>query len=266
MAALGAAQLIAFWPVWRWCAVRAADTPEGLWSLLPLAVLLLLLFGTKPSPGLVRHRLQLPTVLLLLYSGSYWFVPPLIRAAIAMLALSSWASALWRGRVIDFGIAGLLFVSLPVVTTLQVYVGFQLRLVATHLTAPVLRLAGFPVLAEGTSLNWAGNTVLVDAPCSGIKMLWAGFFLTFALASFLRLDNARCLIAVLGTFVVVVLGNVFRAVGLFYLESRIIEGPGWAHDAMGALAFVLTALLLVALITVLERIRRCVRSTCSLAS
>lgn len=263
---LAAVQLAAFWPVWKWCAIRAAETPEGPWCLVPLGVLVVLIVKQRPRGDLDGSSLTIPSVLTLLYAGIFHFVPPLIRAIIAMLAIASTLSRLYRNRRLDFGIAGLLLVALPVVTTLQVYAGYHLRLLATELTAPLLRLSGFSVVAEGTALNWAGQPILVDAPCSGIKMLWAGFFLTFSLASALRLGNARCVAAALATLVAVVVGNVLRAAGLFFLEARVIEGPAWAHDALGGVAFLLTALFLFALVHVVGRVNRCVPSTSPAAS
>lgn len=238
-----ALQFAAFWPVWIWAVDRARTTPEGLWCLVPIAWLVVLVLRDRDdfAPGL-------PSILFLAaYAATFVFVPPIVRATIAMLSLAC------RRSRFDFAIAGLLLVSLPVVTTLQVYVGFHLRLLATWATVPLLRMAGYAVGAEGTALRWGDQIVLVDGPCSGIKMLWVGFVLAFALAAWRKLGNFRCLAAAAITLVAVLAGNVLRAAGLFFLETGIVEGPRWAHDGAGGVAFLLVAVVIVAAVLRLSR-------------
>lgn len=72
-------------------------------------------------------------------------------------------------------------------------------------------------------------------------MLWVGLFLACALASFYDLRPLKTLYALMSAFVAIIVGNIFRAVALFYLEAGVIESPAWAHDYVGLVAFVIIA-------------------------
>ena len=123
---------------------------------------------------------------------------------------------------------------------------------AATLAAYLLNLTGFGVIAEGTLLNWGGQLVEIDAPCSGIKMLWAGGYLAAVLACLHGLKATRVLLLGLGTAVCVVAGNALRAAALFYLEAGIVPLPSWSHNATGIVVFAATALLVL---TFAERLR-----------
>src|SRR5262249_56884850 len=122
--------------------------------------------------------------LLLCSSALFHFLAPLPRAAIAATAIAATVSSMRFGRRLHLGVWGLLLLALPVVASLQFYLGFPMRAVVAKLAAPMLQINGFAVVAEGASLNWNGDPILIDAPCSGVKMLWTGFYLTCALASY----------------------------------------------------------------------------------
>jgi hypothetical protein len=77
------------------------------------------------------------------------------------------------------GVVMLLSLALPWVATLQFVAGYPLRVVVAMGAEKVLRLMGVLVTREGTDLWYEGVAVGVDAPCSGIRMLW---FLLFAAA------------------------------------------------------------------------------------
>src|SRR5690606_31711754 len=115
------------------------------------------------------------------YAAGYHFLPPLVRAGLAALALGL-ALSRWRfGVWLHPGVTGLLLLSLPVVPTLQFYLGYPMRWLVAALASAMLRLAGYAVRPEGACLDWAGKLVALDAPCSGVRMLWAGLFLAMAL-------------------------------------------------------------------------------------
>lgn len=125
------------------------------------------------------------------------------------------------------------------IASLQFYLGYPLRLATTALCAPLLRVFGLHVTAEATTLHWAGETVIVDAPCSGIHMLWTGLFMAAALSCWQRLENRRALRLLRWASFAVFTTNVLRATALFCIEAGIWPSPAWAHEGVGLALFAL---------------------------
>ena len=175
-------QLIAFWEVWQWYVSRAVYSWDQPWGLLAfVAAFAFLLVSRKPLPrrraftSCCRHCSSLFTPRLI--SSCRRSRERRSRLQPSQLTLSS----LRFGRTFHPGLFGLFYLSLPALPTLQFFGGYPMRVVVAELTAPILRIGGFAVIPEGTCLNWAGQLIWIDAPCSGIKMLWVGMFLTFVL-------------------------------------------------------------------------------------
>jgi exosortase/archaeosortase family protein len=157
-------------------------------------------------------------------------------------------------------IAGLLLLALPTIPLLQFYLGYPLRVLVGAVTAPLLQFAGLSVIREGTGLQWNGQLIAIDAPCSGIRMLWAGLFLLCAGAWFYRLSARKTIVAALLALVVIVGGNMLRASALFYLEAEILPLPSFihpnvAHNGVGIVTFVITAIGIVASAQWLQRMQ-----------
>ena len=125
------------------------------------------------------------------------------------------------------------------------------------LAAPILRLGGFAVAQEGTCLNWAGKLIWIDAPCSGVRMLWVGLYLTFALVCIYELRLFKTVVLLTAALFAIIAGNVFRAVALFYFESGVFPMPAWAHDYTGLVAFALVATGIVAALYFIRREKSC---------
>ncbi|HEX4945610.1 MAG TPA: archaeosortase/exosortase family protein, partial [Blastocatellia bacterium] len=198
----------------------------------------------------------LPSALMLLYAATFHWLPPLLRAVLAVTTIGVTMSQCWLRRPLRPAIAGLFVLSLPVIPVLQFYLGYPLRVVVGAVTAPLLQLAGLTVVREGTSLNWNGQLISIDAPCSGVRMLWAGLFLLCAVAWFYRLPAGKTMLAALISLVVIVAGNILRASALFYLEAGILQmpmPPNLAHDGVGIVTFVFTAMGIIASVHWLQR-------------
>lgn len=250
-------QLLAFWEVWRWYVTRAVYSWDQPWGLLAfLAAFVFLIVSKKPLPRGERSLL-IPALLIVVYIVTYPAFPPLARATVAFTALGVTLSLLCFGKLFHPGLFGLLYLSLPALPTLQFFGGYPLRLVIAELTAPILRIGGFGVVPEGTCLNWAGQLIWIDAPCSGIKMLWVGMFLTFVLLCLYELPILKSALLVLLAFLVVIGANVFRAVALFYLEAGVLNMPSWGHEYAGVIAFVLEAAGIVSILFMLQRRNVC---------
>lgn len=254
-------QVLAFWSVWRWYFARAVYSWDQPWGVLALvAALVFLVASRKPWPQ-TQRSLILPAILVLVYVATYLTFAPLARATVVFTALAVTTSSLRFGKSFHPGLFGLVYLSLPTLPTLQFFGGYPLRVVVAELTAPLLRMSGFAVIQEGTCLNWAGQMIWIDAPCSGIKMLWVGLFLTFVVLCLYELPLLKTLLLLPLVGFVIMAANVFRAVTLFYLEAGVLSMPAWGHEYAGVIAFVLEAVGIISVVLLLGRRNVCVAGT-----
>lgn len=241
-------QLIAFWEVWQWYVSRALYSWDQPWGLLAFVAAFVVLFTSKKPLPAKAPSLLIPTLLIGVYAATYFVFPPLARAAIAFTAFAVTLTSLRFGKLFHPGVMGLFCLSLPTIPSLQFVGGYPLRIIVAQVAAPILRLGGFAVVPEGTCLNWAGKLIWIDGPCSGIKMLWVGMFLTFVLICLYDLPIVKSLLLMPMAVVVIIAGNVFRGVALFYLESGILNMPWWGHDYAGVVSFVFQGVAIVAIV------------------
>ena len=245
------ALLVGFWPVWVWYVQRLldkSDEPLGIVALLTLAVMLILhrdrLVYRAVSPALL--------VVLLLYFVSLFVAAKLFSALLAVVALGLFLSGGKITKGLTPGDWCLIVLSLPVVASLNFYLGYPLRLAVTACAVPLLNINGFAASCQGTSICWSNQVVEIDAPCSGIRMLWAGLYLAATLASLrcLTLRNGFLFMAL--SVVAALVANVLRVTSLFYLETGVISLPDQyntaVHEGVGVAVFFMLAigLLLVA--------------------
>jgi len=254
---LAGLQLLAFWEVWRWYISRAAYSWDQPWGILAFVTAFLFLLAPRKSLPSIERSLLPPALLIAAYAAATYFdFPPLARATIAFTALAVTTSSLRFGKAFHPGLFGLFYLSLPTIPTLQFFGGYPMRVVVAEVTAPILRMGGFAVVAEGTCLNWAGQLIWIDAPCSGIKMLWVGLFLTFVILCLYELPFLKTLLVLPLVGIVIMSANVFRAVALFYLETHVVELPSWGHEYAGLIAFVLEATGIIGIVFTLRRRRK----------
>jgi len=253
-------QVIAFWDVWRWYVSRAVYSWDQPWGVLALVAAVVFLVASRQPWPQTERSLLLPTLLVIFYAATYFTFGPLARATVAFTALSV-TSSLRFGKSFHPGLFGLFYLSLPTLPTLQFFGGYPLRVVVAELTAPVLRMSGFAVVPEGTCLNWAGKLIWIDAPCSGIKMLWVGLFLTFLVLCLYELPLVKTFLLLPLVGVVILATNVFRAVALFYIEAGVLNAPSWGHEYAGVIAFVLEAAAIIGIVMLLRRRNECVVAT-----
>ncbi len=232
--------VVALWPVWHWYGNRLLAAPEERAGVLALAVAVLIGWRA-PSASPPRWPLLLPALLLLAYIASVPIAPPLVRAVLGTSTLVALVSSLRLGSRLHLGLWGLALLALPVLPSLQFYLGYPLRAAVAQGAAPLLRGAGYAVLPEGACLRWGEALIAVDAPCSGVRMLWTGLFLALALAAWLRLSPWRTAAALCLAFAAVLAGNVLRATALFFPEAGVLHLPAWGHAGIGAVSFLLVA-------------------------
>src|SRR5688500_9268380 len=190
-----AALAVSLWPVWRWMALRLADGTGDMWELLAAATAMAVMVRDRAlaSPSTGSVGVWIPTAFLLAYAVSYNELSPLPRALLAMAALGTATSALWLGKRIHVGLCGLLLICLPAMASLNFYLGYPLRVAAGTIAEALLQMNGVGAVREGAQLQWSGQVVAIDAPCSGVKMLWTGAYLSLSLAAMMRLSNGRTL-------------------------------------------------------------------------
>jgi len=224
---------VACWPIARWYVARVSDGSDEPWGLAALAAALLFAPRKGWTEPLTRGRINLLSGIVGIYMVSYQWLPPLGHALLFVTALA--AAVGRRGFALAWW--ALLVLSLPLIASLQFYLGYPLRLATTALCVPLLRLGQLRVVAEATTLRWAGETVIVDAPCSGIHMLWTGLFLAAALACWQQLDTRATFRLLRRASFTVFVANVLRATALFCIEAKIWPSPSWAHEGVGLALF-----------------------------
>jgi len=226
----------ALWPHWNYVARRMVDGSDEPWGVVALATVAVLLWRDRAAFELPpRSALVAGALLATIAAIASLTLPDLAAAALAMLALGVvLVHALRRPAA---ALIALLLLALPIVASLQFYVGYPLRVAAAWGAAQLLGVFGLDVAPAGASLLWNGRTVLVDAPCAGIGMLWVGSY-TAALLSYLnRADARRTAINAVAAGVVVLLANMLRNALLFLPEARVVDWPAAAHGALGLAAF-----------------------------
>jgi exosortase/archaeosortase family protein len=245
-ATLAAAELAAFWPVYPYYAARVVDKADDPWPLVALitAVVLSLPGIARRTPLTAKH-LATPTALIVLYAAAYAWVPPLVRTLFALAALASTLCLSQEVRTSRAPLFGLFLLGAPVLSTLAFTGGYPLRWLTGQVSAALLRSCGLDVVGNGSNLEHAERIVVIDAPCSGVRMLWVGLYVTLAAAHLMRLDTLRTLLALFVAVGVVILTNALRCASLFLLEASELAVPAWTHAATGLAAF-LPALLAIA--------------------
>jgi exosortase/archaeosortase family protein len=235
--------LLASWPVLRWFAVRLGDGGDERFGLVALMLALALTPRAIWREYVTSWRLLTAGALMLLptlplaglpFAGPpFAGLPMLARALLLVMAL---AVLFCRGAG-ALGRAGLLALALPVTATLQFFAGYPLRVLTAELGRPLIALFGVATERAGVALTWSGGMVVVDAPCSGMHMLWTGGVLTCAFAAWLRLGAWRTLALGASGLVAILLGNAVRAAVLFFIESGLWNAPKWAHEGVGLAVF-----------------------------
>jgi len=230
--------LTASWPQWMWLARRAGDGSDDPWGVLALFTLVVLFSLEKDRLSLPRSA-GLAASIVLIVAGSLCLglLPPIMAAALALsgLTLLIWAMLPKKCPLTPLLILAML--ALPLVASLNFYLGYPLRWLCAQASALGLSLMGLSVTPMGAALLWNGKTVLIDTPCAGIAMLWVGMYLA-ALFSYLNAASLlRSCANLTAAVIIVVAGNILRNVLLFYKEAGLVALPHWTHEAIGLLVF-----------------------------
>lgn len=237
----------ALWPHWIYMARRTVDGSDEPWGVLALVTVAVLLVRE-------RRRLERPTRAALVAAGALAVaaalasltLPDLVAAALAMLALGVFLVHALPGRPAT-PLVALLLLALPLIASLQFYLGYPLRAFTAHATAALLTAAGIDATAAGATLVHDGLTVLVDAPCAGIGMLWIGSYCAALLSYLAEAGALRTAFNAAAAALLVLAANVARNTALFFPEAGLVHWPAWAHEAIGLAALALAVVPIVLL-------------------
>jgi exosortase/archaeosortase family protein len=239
--------VLSLWPHWIYMARRTVDGSDEPWGLLALLTALALVVRDRADLAVpTRSALVASAGLAAMAAVASLTLPDLAAAALAMLALGLFlAHALPRRPATP--LIALLLLALPIIASLQFYLGYPLRAFTAHASTMLLALAGIDASADGAAILHQGTTVLVDAPCAGIGMLWVGSY-TAALLSYLQRATAtRTVLNGAAAALLVLAANVARNTALFFPEAGLVHWPAWSHEAIGlgalALAIVSTVFI-----------------------
>lgn len=174
----------------------------------------------------------------------FWF-------ATCALAILMWSNC-DSGRRNLVGFVGLAILSSPLFASMEFFVGYPLRSFAAVASSWLLNSVGMKVTVYGTMFFVDSRMIGVDAPCSGIKMLWAGLYLCFLLCCLRRLSFLNSVLLAIFSMVTVVLMNTVRVAALVPLELSKLNGadiPDFAHPSAGitALAALIAIVSFIAL-------------------
>ena len=238
---------LALMPVWMWCAARLfdrSDDPLGIVALAALAVLVARdrdRFANAPRVG----WLVLAT---LLSAGAILgdpLLPALARGVLAVLSLCAVLMALRAPGQPMLALTGLALLALPLLSSLQFFIGYPLRVVTAEASRWILALFGVAAERSGSALEIASHLVMVDAPCSGIHMGWVAYFTACVAAVAMRVPDSRFLRRIPLVGVAVLAGNVARNTLLVIKEAKLVQWPDCTHEAIGILAFAAVAALVL---------------------
>lgn len=224
----------ALWPTAWWMGQRMLDGSDEPLGLLALAALGVLLWRCR---GRLRAAPRLGWLALALAgaaasSALLWRVPPLLSSLLGLLALGAGLAAFLPPAVATAPVLGLSLLSLPLLASLQFYAGYPLRVVTAEASRWLLA-AAFHAQRSGASLLVDGQLVIVDAPCSGVQMLWLGYFTACVVALHSGQRDAGFLARLPAVSLLVLAGNVLRNTLLVAFEASGHHLAGWAHEAVG---------------------------------
>lgn len=234
-------QLAALWPVGLWAARRMADGSDEPLGAVALVLLAVALVGGRLA---CQRTARLPwlgaagalTIAVTLLVGH---LPWLALAAGGSLAIGcAWAAFRAPGSPVA-PVLGLLWLALPLLASLQFYVGYPLRLITAQCSAWLLQLAGVAAEPSGASLMIAGRLVIVDAPCSGVQLAWLGYCTACAAALWHGVPDGRFIRRLPWVGLTVLGSNVLRNTVLVAKEGGVLALPAAAHETVGLAVAVL---------------------------
>ena len=249
-------QISTFYHVWFWYLSRISDKSDEPLGII--ALISVLFFTFSNLNGKLNYRkevlngdLNVLITGLLVSIVSYSYTGDMIHGLLALLSIGY--SIYIAKEKISPAIFGLLFLALPIIASMQFYIGYPLRMISGFFTTNLLKMNGFYVIQDGTCLKFGKELVCIDAPCSGVNMLWTGLFLGFFMSCLYGLKLKKTILVSIISFISVVMANIIRSTALFYTESGLFHLPSFAHQGIGLITFIFSALVIFIYINISEK-------------
>ncbi len=219
--------------------IDGSDEPVGVIALLTLLALIIarrrILAWRSLDPSEWTVLISLVALLTLFRD----LLPNLVVAS--LLLVSATTFALRRG--LPPATMGMALLSLPLLATLDFYLGFPLRLACGWLFALLFNGLVGGLELSGLSLVYQGIEVVIDRPCAGINYLWSGWYAAALIACLRNFRGLALLAWSLASLIILFGANVARVGLLFVLEiNQLITDSG--HQSVGLAVFILALLLL----------------------
>ncbi len=256
-------QVAAFYPVLGWLSRRISINNEGFCACVAggAGVLFMILQSRPDAPS--TRLLKASALITGLYAVTFSFTPGLVKAFFAVTALYCTGAAFRAGSAVHAPCLGLFLLALPVIPSFQFFLGYPMRVISGLSALAMLRMNGYAVSLSGVTLQLGESHVLIDAPCSGVNMLWTALFMTLVVSGMLRFDSWRTCLAVAAAVTAVTISNGIRAAALFQAEVGGLDLPAWCHTAAGIVSFTGVTILAAGVFYLKSRRASCVpvRST-----
>ena len=223
---------IALVPVISWFVKRLDDGSDEPLGLLALALAAALAWRDRKSLHASKTASVIGALAILLSVLGIGFLPPMVRALIAIAGLGA-CFGIHRKP----GIMGLAVLSLPVITSLQFYAGYPMRLAAAEGSVRLLELGGVVVSRSGVDIIIGGVEVSVDPACSGIRMAWHALAAVMAMAAVHRVSWRGTLTGAALAGLLIVPANIVRSTWLALEECGKFQSTGLGHEGVGLLSF-----------------------------
>ena len=227
----------ALWPhaAWAWARTRdGSDDPLGTVAVGALVVLAGCHVSRARCAPRVAWLLAAVGLLVAATVARFW-TTPLPAATLAMLSWGAGAAAWAPAGAARLPLLGLSILSVPLISSLQFYAGYPLRVLTAEASAWLLRLLGFAAERTGASMLVDGRLVMVDAPCSGVQLAWMGYFTACVTAALARSTDRSVLARLPLVGVLVLTGNLLRNSVLVVLETRPGGASPMLHEGVGLL-------------------------------
>jgi exosortase len=243
-----------FTPVFGWLAhIWATSMHDAHGCLVPVIATIMLvakrrkLAALERSPSTAGFVLVMPGMALMLVAVLMDLKMAMGVALIITLAGIIWN--LWGKAVLNWAAFPLVFLllMLPLNYPLEIFAGFPLRLLATNLTAGMLKLTGLDVIVQGTLISTPDFQLSIESACSGIKTLSAMLVVGMVLAYFGHQRWLDRMVIVLLLAPSALLANAVRNYCITLIGHYF--GPeaamGFLHSFSGLIVFFLSVFLLI---------------------
>ena len=155
---------------------------------------------------------------------------------------------LWIKSITPFG---LILMTLPFGSIMDVYIGFPLRLLATDSIASIFNSLGLHNVTSSTIITIENSATQIDFSCSGIKGIWSSLIFFFALT---WIDNLKITLNWFITLVIllscIIVANTFRIFSIVFVSS-ILDRSDFAdiiHAPLGIIGFAFSCALVLQIV------------------